>query len=229
MLTLNQLQDKIHKIYQGDSSTPTAGSEDYIIRTNYINDAIHDWAYHQGVYWRQLFTTLSSSSTGDKTASSSTTTYNAPTDLVAFSSWLKITDNNGVSYYYYYKKNDDVMKAVRINPAEKFFYLTGKPGSYVININSPVNGTINYPYYKRATELSSSSDVIEMSKPYFAIYKAVAQLYELDNRNDMVLKYTQLAKNIMDEMIIENETAPFNTSYTLDDLDYQLYGATFGK
>lgn len=232
MYTLDELQQKIHRIYQGDVEYPVDGEEDYTLRTGFINDAINDWAYNQGISWKELFINLSDAPVsvgGDKTSSTSTTKYEAPTDFVFISSWIKITNSNNTSYYYEFCPPDDVMRRLKTDSSLKFFYITGVPGSYVININSPISGTIEYSYYKRATHLVNTTDVIEMSKPYFAIYKTVSQLYELDNRNDMVSKYTQLAKNLMDEMIIDNETVPINTSYRLKDLDYEVGGAVIGQ
>ena len=229
MYTLDQLQQKIHRIYQGDTDYPSSTEEDYTLRTGLINDAINDWAYNQGIYWKELFVDLADASDGDKTAVSSTEEYDPPSDFVFISSWIKITKTDGTSYYYTYAKPDEVMKIQKIDSSKRIFWITGSNTNKKIHILNPVDGTISYSYYKQTTELSSTTDKIEMSKPYFAIYSTVASLYELDNRNDMVSKYSQLAKNLMDEMIIENETKPYNNSFILEDNDYQLYGGTFGK
>ena len=224
-LTLDDLQGIIHKIYEGNTSTPSSTEEDYLLRLGYINDAIRIWE-GQSVDWRELFTNLSDASDGDKTTSSGVTAYSAPTDFVKISSYVKVG-----SYYYPYIEPNQVLTTLRNDSTKKFFYITGSPGSYVININPTPDPdlTISYSYYKTATTLSSGTDKPEMRLPMFIVYHTLARLYEGDLRNDMVSLYEQKAKEVMDEMIILNEVPPFNRKYQIDDISYTVDGIAFGK
>ena len=220
----------IHRKYVGNVSYPSSGSTDYTLRTGFVNDAIREWAYEQNVLWKELYTNLSAAADGDKTATTSTTAYSAPSDFISISSFITITDSDGNKTYYFEKHPRDVKKVQMINSATKFFYVTGDAGSgHTINIVNPVAGTISYSYYKKATELSASTDKPEMSRPYYIVYSAMAQLYELDNRNDLVGKYLQLAKSVMDAMIIDNEVLAPNNPDKIPDLDYELRGAIIGQ
>lgn len=229
MFTLDQLQQKIHRIYAGDTDYPASGSEDYNIRTGFINDAIHIWANTEGIYWRELFKNLSDATDGDKTATIDDTTYNTPSDFLFIASFLKITDTDNSTTYYRFVKPENVLKELATNPSAKFFYITGSPSSgYIININNPKAGTIEYSYYKIPKELSNATDKPEMSQPYFIVFHVLEQLYELDSRNDMVNKYSALKKAVFNEMITRNGVCPFNTDDGLVDQPYQLHSATFG-
>lgn len=208
-MTLDEILKKIHIKYEGDTSYPTVGEEDYEIRLEKVNQAIDEWAYLDDTYWTELFTNLSDAVDGDKTATTSQTQYDAPSDFRFISSFLTITDSSGNNYFYTYIRPDKVLSVQENDPSGKYFYITGKPSAYKINILNPIDGTINYSYYKTPTHLSQPTDVPEMSNPLFIVYSVVADLYELDNRNDMVNKYMQLAKQALDLMVVQNETKPF--------------------
>jgi len=230
LYTLDQLQQKIHLAYEGNTDYPSSGEEDYTVRTSFINDAIHEWEQSEGQYWKELFTTLAVAATGDKTASVGDTTYNAPGDFMFISSYLKITGSDNSVSYYRQIRPDDFVNVYAGDTAAKVFYITDNPSSgYVININNPKAGTISYSYYKQATELSNTTDKPEMSMPYFIIYHALLQLYELDNRTDMITKYSQMKNDLMKNMINMNETLAFNNSNPLTDLNYQLAGGNIGE
>lgn len=227
MFTLTQLQNIVHRIYEGNTSYPTEGSEDWDLRLGYMNDAISLWANEKGINWRQLFINLSDASTGDKTTVSTQTSYDLPDDFM----WISSLVNVGGTYLQEIK-HDEVMNALRNNSNSPFFYITGdSSGGNVLNINpAPTAGlTIDYSYYKEPTLLAAAANKPEMTKPYFIVYMTLARLYEQDLRNDLVTFYEDKAKNIMDEMVIENEIAPFNTSYALKDYDSDIFGGGFGR
>jgi hypothetical protein len=226
-MTLSEILKKIHLLYEGDIDYPAEGSEDYELRKGLVNAAIDVWE-QENVRWRELFKNLSDATDGDKTATSSTTTYSVPSDYRFISSFLYIQDADGNKTYYVYKRPDDVIKIDKINGSFKFFYETGGGSSKKINIVNPVNGSIHYSYYKKAKKLSNPNDVAEMLNPDFIVYWVLAQLYEQDLRNDKVAQYQALAKQALDYMIIENETKPFNQSYNLAELDYEG-GFVFGR
>lgn len=228
-MTLQDLQEKIHALYEGDTSYPVSGSEDWNFRLKLINDAIDEWAYNEGVYWKELFKNLADATDGDKSATKGTEIYNAPTDFRFISSFVKITDSNGSKTIYRMIRPDEVIKIQQTDSSAKVFYITGKPTAYKINILNDVTGTITYSYYKTPASLSATTDVPEMSNPMYIVYSVLAKLYELDNRNDLMVKYSQLAKGAMDQMIIENETKSFYNPDEIPDLDYELYGAKFGE
>lgn len=228
MKTLDQLQQMIHALYKGNVSYPSEGEATYTYRTALINQAIQDWGYNQGVYWRELFTNLADAGSGDTATTANDTAYATPTNFQFISSYVKITDSDGNKYYYRFIKPDEFLTVQDRDTSEKVFYITGSNTTRYINIQAPVSGTLSYSYYKTPTELSSSSDKCEMSKPLFIVYSVVEILYEQDLRNDMVNKYQNLKKQVMDEMVLENDVAPYFTSQGVIDLPYELAGSIVG-
>lgn len=229
ILTLDNLQQIVHRLYEGNTSYPSSGEEDYELRTGFLNDGIEEWGDKgsaENIQWIELFADVQDSD-GDKVTVAGQTDYDAPTDFIEPSSYLEIS---GV--YYPYISPDKVLMTLANNSSAQFYYITGNRNTgYKININpapSASNVDINYNYYKSPTLLSTSSDQIEMRKPYFAVYHCLAKLYELDNRNDLLQLYEQKKKDIMDSMIIANEAYPSMHKFTVDDDANELDGTAFG-
>lgn len=227
-MNLQKLQESIHRIYEGNTDYYSSGEEDYDLRLGYINDSISKWEQEEGIQWRELFVTLESAVDGDKSTTSGTSTLTTPSNFIEISSKVKVGDS-----YYSFISNNKVLLSNLIEPSKKYFYITGSPSAYKINILPEIDETgleVDYSYYKQATILEDSTDIPEMSKPLYIVYDVVAQLYELDNRNDLVNKYLQLSAKLINEMVISNETPPeFNGVSLLDDESYQLNQVRFGK
>lgn len=229
MKTLDQLQQMIHVLYKGNVNYPTSGENTYTYRTALINQAIQDWAYNQGIYWRELFTNLADAGSGDTATTANDTSYATPDDFQFISSFIQITDSDSNKYYYRYIKPDEFLNIQKRDTSEKVFYITGANTGKMINVQAPAAGTLSYSYYKTPTELSATSDKAEMSKPMFIVYHVVEVLYEQDLRNDMVNKYQNLKKQLMDEMILDNDVAPYMNPSGLTDLPYELSFSTIGE
>lgn len=230
-MTVDQILQQIHRTYELNADYPASGEDDYALRLGLVNDAITKWSQQESVLWRELYTSLSAASTGTKTTTINVSSYATPTDFASISSFPKITSATG-SLYYPFAKNDEVMNLLRDSSSKQFFYISGKPGAYKINFNpaaSATGNTISYDYYKTPAVMTSGSDVPEMSRPLYIVYDVLASLYEGDIRTDMVTKYLQLAKGVMDEMIVLNEVPPSFNSDQIDDLDYKLSGVRFGE
>lgn len=232
-MTLNEIVQIIYRRLEQSTDYPESTSDDYALIKGAINDAIEKWggmANEQSTKWRELFKNLSVASTGDKTTTANDSTYAMPNDFIEISSWVKVTDSDNQAIYYKYKKQDDVVRALAENASDRFFYITGYPENYILNINpapSATGNTISYSYYKKPSLLSATTDEIEMSRPYFAVYDALATLLE-EERPDLAQSYLVRASSVMDEMIIANEIPPFNTNNQMTNYDYEVNGAAFG-
>lgn len=235
-MTETQAIQIAYRRWQSSTDYPESSSDDYSLIQGALNDGIEAWggrAKEESVKWRELFTNLAVASDGDKTTTSGTSAYDAPSNFESISSFVKVTDSDGLSIYYPYKKSDDVLRALKENTSEQFFYITGDDGNgYQINLNptpTSTGNTISYSYYKKPTLLTTTSSVIEMAKPYFAIYFALSVLNE-EERPDLAQAYATKAASIMDQMIIDNEIPPFNHPYKLGDFDYDVNGGiAFGR
>ena len=217
-MNTEDILNTIHRIYENNTDYPEVDSDDFTLRLGLVNDSIKAWESVENVKWRELFAT--------KTGNIVTLPLDVPADFVDISSFLQIGSD-----YYSYEKNDNVMAVQRQNPSKKFFYITGSPGAYKININpAPSSGTYSYSYYKKASKMINGESVPELSKPMYIVYWVLARLYEADGRNDMVSFYEQKANDMLAEMIALNESPPFNNEFKItdDDIAYKLDRISFG-
>jgi len=230
-MTLSQLITTIWYKYDKSTDVPTSGSEDYTLITAFLNDAVEAWgnaAHEDNIRWRELFTTLTSASTGTKTTTASTASYVCPDDFVDISSFVEVD-----SVEYAYVKADDVMAVLATDSSKKVFWLTrnSTTGKWWINISpTPTESslTIEYSYYKTPTQLTTGTSIIGMKKPYFAVYHVLAALLE-DERPDLAQVYSQKAVALMNAMLIDNEIPPAGQSFKLRDIAYESTGDAFGK
>lgn len=225
MYTEERLQEIIHRLYEGSTDYPDTTSDDYLLRRGYINDSVNEWALNSGnVRWRELFTTLADASDGDEVTTTATQ-YDCPTNFMFMSSRLEIG-----GAYYTFSSNDEV--ANRQDRGEsRFFWITGSPNAYKLNISEAVDagGTISYSYYKQPTLATATTTVLEMSRPYFAVYFTLSKLYEQDLNATMMSVYENKAKGILDEMLIANELPPYLYGFGIPDTEWQTDGVAFGR
>lgn len=176
MTTLTQAITYLNTLYNGNSSVPTSGDEDFTVWTSLMNIAINVWNSEEGMLWRELYVKLADAATGDKTASAGDYSYACPTNFVFPGSayvWIGTGSNKTA-----YKVVDQKDLPMYENNSEKwcYFLLDGSP-TLEFNPNCTVDaGTISYVYYKTPTEVSTGASTFEMSDPMFAVYYALNEL-----------------------------------------------------
>lgn len=226
-MTLDQALQKIHRAYEQNVDYPESGEDDYNLRVGLIGDAIESWGTTENINWRELYQTLSSASTGDKTTTASDAVYDMPTDFVRLATTVTI---NGIKYEFVKPENvkhtiDNVLKT-------HFYYITGTPTAYKLNVYPTPTETglaIEYMYYKQPTRPTTGTDIIPMSMPDFVVYMTLARLYEGDTNDSKTVFYEQKAKGLLDQMIIANELPPANEPLSMGDTAYELQGSAFGR
>lgn len=198
-------QDRLHMLYEGDNSTPSATSSDYLTRRGLMNVGINTW--EKEALWNELYVNLSDASDGDKTTVNGTSSYDCPTDFRFPVGWLRL----GTTYYPFYPP--EKFQTIRsTDTATKFYYVTGNANTgYDIHIHPTPSSadTITYEYYKTATELSATTTIFEMSDPYFAIYFALSKLYEQDGLSGESQKAFMEADARLQKMKEINTMTPF--------------------
>jgi hypothetical protein len=229
-MTLAEFQINLHRKYQGDNSTPTAGTEDYIVRTSLLEEAINVWAGEDGILWNELWTTLADAADGDKTVVASTLDYDCPTDFTFLGSWVRTTNADG-GHTYYQVVAPHIAQAY-LNQPVKMCYVTGNTSAgFVLHfIQQPTEGeTINYPYYKTPSIPSGSTDVIEMSDPWFCIYYALSTLQQNDGEGDKASLNLSLAQGRLSTMRVKILMLPWNQPDQIHDYDFFTTNTGFGK
>ena len=164
--TLGDAIGKLNSLYNGSSTAPTAGSEDYIVWTDFFNIGINLWESEEGVLWKELFVRLVDAPDGTKTTTAGTYSYSIPA-LFQFPAsgyvWLG-SSNNKVPF----KIIDETDLQLFENDLGNWcYFLTGATPTLEFNPNCtmPTGYTISYDYYKFATAVSASTDKFEIERP----------------------------------------------------------------
>ena len=174
---INTLDDAIsylNTLYEGDTTAPSDGDDDYTYWTSLINAAINIWELEEGVLWNELFVKLEDASDGDTETVASHFAYDLPTDF-KFPASGYVWFGSGTS-----KTSAKVIKQEEFqayeNSTERVCWFT--TDTLELNPNMTITGgyTISYSYYKNATLMSATTDVIEMSDPMFAVFYALSEL-----------------------------------------------------
>ncbi len=184
-MTLNDWQNYLHAVYQGDTDTPTEGTEDWDFREILLRAAIQSWDNEKGILWGELWKQLSDASDGDKTVVAVTVEYDCPIDFRFPGNYVRTTDASGVHTFW------PVVKPAKAelfkNESATICWFTGnKQDGFDLHFGEqPTAGhTINYPYYKEPDIPSVAADIIEMADPWFAIHHSLSTLRENDGEGD---------------------------------------------
>jgi hypothetical protein len=171
--SLTNAIQKLNTLYNGSSTPPSSGEEDYSVWTDLLNTAINLWEFEEGTAWKQLFIELADAADGDKTTDG-TNSYTLPT-LFKRPNSAYVWIGSGTSKTPY-KVIDIRQKQLYENNTERWCYFTPTTLEFNPNITIDTGSTISYNFYKAATALSTGADVFEMQDPMFAVYYALSEL-----------------------------------------------------
>lgn len=198
--TLDNAISYLNTLFEGDSTPPTSGEEDYNVWTGLLNIAINIWENEEGVLWRTLFTTLTASADGDKTTSAGDYSYALPA-LFQFPASAYVWLGSGDQKTPYTVIPIEKVQLLEDNH-ERWCYFTETTLQFNPNLTIDGGSTINYNYYKYASKLTTGSSTFEMTDPFFAIYYALSELKKDEGDTSSLSVATQKleamkTKNIM--------------------------------
>lgn len=221
-LTHQTLQDAIHSQYTTSNDTPAVGSTDWLVRANLIGSAIAYWGSQKAVEWNELWTT---GNTTPSVVTASTRTYAMPADFNYMGGYVRLVLANGS------KKAICVVQAetaqTKLNQSLYQVYITGKPGSYILNLmwnptigDTYTGATIEFDYYKYPLILAGASDVPEMSNPWFIVHYVTAKLFQTQSPTNYNI-HNNLSIDLMQQMMEANQltgiynNAPAGFNFTI--------------
>lgn len=221
-MTVQEYQDLLHVMYQGDTDTPSSNDDDWEIRLSLLGYGIRMWNSTKGILWNELWD-VDTSETGNGVL----TQFNCATDFRFGGGFVETVNSSGQKTYW---------KVIKPEKAEfttgMFAYFTGnKSSGFKVNFSSaPTSGdTIRIPYYKEATIPTQAADVIEMSDPMFAVNITLSKLHELDGEGDRSSLAFALADGLLDGMKTLNIMSPFMQDNATPDRDYGTGVPGFGQ
>lgn len=176
-MIINEMLERIHRRFAKDTDYPEAGSEDFLVRIDYVNDAITEWENKtkEGVYWEELkdSATIVCGGTGTDALPTDFLSFirknNADDDFSALvignEYWLEVTMAQGI-------------RAQQEGISPHIFWREG------LNLRTlpAMSGSLSLPYIRKATryETGAETDEPEMKDQSFIEDFVLSKLF-LDN------------------------------------------------
>lgn len=214
--------------YRTEAVVPASSDDEYTIGLRLANEAVRRWANYDATYWKELFTTAQTNSTGGVvTVTAGITSYAAPSAFREAGGFVKIKDSSGntVRRYQILEPQDAQFR----DDNTYYCYFTGSgAGSYTLHLNpapdSAVNGmAIDYVYYKFPTLFTTGTDVTEMQEPYFCVHRMLANRFR-GSRNPYYASAKADAEDALQTMQTINNSGNWADPWKLTDNS----GAQFG-
>lgn len=205
-------------------STPWASTDDeYTTARGIMNIGVQRWERYENTTWRELWTTLTAAATGEKTLSASTWTYDTPTDFVREGGYVTTTTSAGDVTFWKVLPAEEVKKYATSTSNYCYFSGNTRAGrslNFNVNTTPSAGATIDYPYYKSATQSSATSTVLELSDPAYLSYFIASHMSESTDGLDTGL-FT-IAEGLLKQMKTVNNSGvwgvPFNINDSLEDI-----------
>lgn len=231
-MTFDDIFQAYYTVFRADSDVPTSTDDEYTVGLRLANEAINYWKAYDSTYWKELFTTLQSSTQTvpalTTTISTGVTTYTAPTDFSEAGGFVKIINSDGnVVQKYPIKEPQEVQF---LGDDSDYCYFTGDPANgYVLHLNpsptSNYNGMdIDYVYYKNPTELTTGTSTTEMSNPYFIVHRMLAQQFRA-SRNPYYSSALKDSENTIRTMQLSNNSGNWANPPTMTENSGSQWGA----
>jgi hypothetical protein len=211
-LTEENILDIVYALKEGDDDGWDTDSAEYLVGRKYCNAAITRWEFYDNVKWRELWTTLTAASDGDKTTDG-TSQLDCPTNFLSPSSWVRV----GGEFW-------QVVSPSRIaelaDSTSKFCYFTGsKKDGFKLNFNPKITmttgDTVEYEYYKTASTFTTTTSTTEMSNPYFIVSSVLAHFIKLDGEDN--IQELQQSDEFLEQMKTDNESGLYGVPDLLNE------------
>lgn len=208
VLAENAILDIVYALYEGDATGWTTTSDEYLAGRVYANAAINRWEFYEQTNWRELWVTLTDAADGDTTLTAGTSSYDCPTDMIKLSSFVRTLDASSNPTFWQVVPLSKV-PSLAGSTGYKYCYLTGNiKGGFDLHFNPSITlttgHTIEYEYYKAATQFAAITDTTEMPDPYFIVYFVLSRFHENDNESGKSSKAFQEAEARLENMRTNN-------------------------
>lgn len=228
-MTFEQIFQAYYSLFRADSDVPTYSDDEYTVGMRLANEAINRWQNFDASYWKELFTTAQTNSTGGVvTITAGTATYVAPTAFREAGGYVKVINSDGATVRSYPIINPE--EAQFKGESSSYAYFTkAVTGVFTLHLN-PVPDTtldglaIDYVYYKNPTEFTTGSSTTEMSDPYFIVHRMLASQFRAA-RNPYYTSAKADAENALKQMQMDNNSGSWANPWELADNSGSQFGS----
>jgi len=232
MTTFNDIFTQYYALYRAEAQTPTSTDDEYTIAMVFANNAIARWANYDATYWKELFTTLQTSTQVSpvlvKTITTGTTTYTAPTDMREAGGFVTVKNSSGVSVQDY--PIIEPQDAQFRDSQSTYCYFTGNPtAGFVMHLNPAPTASLNglnfdYVYYKKPTEFTTSTSTTEMANPWFIVHHMLYPRFRA-SRNPYMNTALRDAEEALKNMQQDNNSGTWADPWNVQDNSGTTFGA----
>lgn len=96
-MQFDQIFNAYYSLFRADSDIPASTDDEYTVGIALANEAINRWANYDGMYWKELFTTLQTDGGGTQTISTGVTSYLAPANFREAGGFIRVKDSSGLT------------------------------------------------------------------------------------------------------------------------------------
>lgn len=226
--TYDNIFTMFYRLYRAEATVPSSSDDEYIIGLSLANEAIARWANYDGTYWKELFTTAQTNSTGGVvTITTGTKSYAAPTAFREAGGFVKILNSSGntIRSYQILEPQEAQFK----NDGDTYCYFTtAAGGGATLHLNpapdSAVNGmAIDYVYYKKPTELTTGGDTTELLNTEYIVHRMLANRFRA-SRNPYYTSALRDAEDALKTMQMDNNSGSWANPWKLQDNSGSIFG-----
>jgi len=232
MQSYDNIFTSYYRLFRGESDVPTSTDEEYILGISLANNALNRWANYDGVYWKELYSTLQNttqvSPTLVKTITTGTNTYACPTNMREPGGEVLIKDATGNIVRRY--KTIESSQVQFQGDDSQYCYFTGDPtNGYTLTLNPTTDDSINglnidYVFYKKATEYSTGTDKSEIANPHFIVHNMLAQRYQIERNYGGYQIAKRDSEELLKNMFLDNNSGNWADSWSVTDNSGTVFG-----
>ena len=224
----NDIFEQYYTLYRGESNTPASTDDEYLVALNLSKEAITRWANYDGTYWKELFTTAQTNSTGGVvTVTAGTSSYAAPTAMREAGGFVKLKDADGYTVQSYQILEPEQVQFRNENAT--YAYFTGDPNNgFTLHLNPAPDASldglsIDYTYYKKPTYFTTGTDKTEMADPMFIVHRMLANRFRV-SRNPYYNSAKIDAEDCLKTMQADNNSGNWANPWSLVDNSGSVWG-----
>ena len=226
-MNFDEIFEAYYAQYRAEADTPESTDDEYPVAMRLANEAVNRWQNYDNTQWNELWQTAQREADGVLIINTNDTAYDAPANFKSAGGDIAIRDSNGALVYRY--KLVEPQDAQFLSDSARYAYFTGSPSDgYQLNINPAPDSTldghsIDYLYYKTASNFVLGTDISEMSDPYFIVHRMLANRFR-SSRNPYYSSAKQDAEDSLRTMQLQNNSGTWSNPWSVPDRSGTAFG-----
>lgn len=226
--TFDNIFTAFYTLYRAEATVPGSTDDEYVIGMRFANEAVARWATYDNTYWRNLFTTAQTNSTGGVvTITAGTASYAAPTAFKEAGGFIKIKNASSQTVLRY--PIIEPQEAQFRNDNSKYAYFTtAAGGGATLHLNptpdsSMTGQLIDYVYYAKPTEFTTGTSTTECPNVEFIVHRMLGMRFRA-SRNPYYQSAMDDAEDALKIMKMDNDSGNWAHPWRVADNSGSTWG-----